>query len=158
MTSIDILSAYPASHYVYNLNMYFMWATCSNSFCWKEKIRDSCLPNVPYFSSAYLRFMINDPQPLSVCKQSMSALYDMHCFNLDNKIGILGRLHLFGCIPVLAKQRYFTVCCKIPRIGYIWLFITISCPWDQGIYVHVQFSFHFSLYLCACTEAHRSVS
>jgi hypothetical protein len=104
--------------------------------------------NVPYFSSPYLRFMTNDPQPLSVCKQSMPALYDMHCFNLDNKIAILGRLFLFGFIPVLAKQSILRCAVKYLELdisGCLSQFLALRTK----VYMFIPHTQHKSEYLYA---------
>ena len=51
---------------------------------------------------------------------------------LNNKLDILGRLHLLGYIPVLVKQVYFECGYEICRFRIVWMFSTVSCSWDKG--------------------------
>ncbi|KAM6549086.1 hypothetical protein CsatB_020762 [Cannabis sativa] len=53
-------------------------------------------------------------------------------FCLDNKLDILGRLHLSGCNSVHVKQGHNTCGFKAPGIGYILLSMPVSYPCNEG--------------------------
>lgn len=149
MNFTGLFCAAPISHYVYNVKCARTLCKLSfKHFLLKEEERNSCLLKFlilhlhiwVLWQTAHNHFYL-------ASSHYMSPLYDVHCFHLDGKLGILGRFHLFGCVSVHVKQSYFTGCCKIYRDRYIWLFITISFPGVQGNNVHLYFFFLFLFFI-----------
>lgn len=60
------------------------------------------------------------------------AVIEVFFFGLNNKLDILGRLHLLGYISVLVKQVYFECGYEICRFRIVWMFSTVSRSWDKG--------------------------
>lgn len=61
--------------------------------------------------------LVNGPD--SFCKSPWHVLLWSSLFYLNNKLDILGRLHLFGYNPVHVEQSYVTSGCEVPRVWVI---------------------------------------